>query len=999
MTSIGKSVDDRFVGRKNERDAFRRLLKDPYGANRSFAFHGKGGKGKTWLIRALLADAAEARTQDGQQYFVPTLIDMSATKHRHIEGVMDAVEERLRTEKEALFIEYFSRYLQVKDRLAMLRERPDYSEEGLDAQLKIVQKTFSEGLRQFAEQQPLVLAFDTLEDVYGTSVYNNWLCDSAGLQVPGVICILAGRPAAGITPGSRELEQLHISEALNMYREYKGGDIELTDEEKRWTEVMHQKTGGNPLLLGLAISFNYAVGLSVEEVEGLNENQFREKVINFLQPSYTIAVTESIIPGISPELNAAFRQLLVCASYLNRRFNREILQRLIENDYVIVMDSNQFWERISLELPDLIFIKERSGDVFQLHDILAELIRFYILPTALEDESILTTVAAVSPPRLRQLTREDVPHWYDDFIEAAQDTYQKQLLRAEKLAYVLNTQVWKDVNRSETEASDEYIWAGTPEAERLAHALEPDFEVGLALLEAYYSEHSDVLDRFVLNEVPPEFVEAFPIGLRYRAAELLGIMARRIYALPQSAAYWEVAVATAEQAGDVAGQIGALIGQHNSTWQNDPRGSLALLRQAEQLTEIATHLRPDVYYEVGFTYREMQDVVEAIRWYERAQEEATREKAVDRLATILNDMGFAFSLAGNYGRARTLVETSREIREHRLDTLMRSGADENMLRDARLRVGMSFNTLGLIARHSGELTEANGDHTEALHHFFGVDDDYWVMQASHARGDVHRRIAKSLFDQTRTQAAEEYDQRAQEDIERSITLCEQNGYIQNSDSVYRHMGRLLHDRYFRRSDPNERLALLDEAQAYFEKALSSAEATEDMAEVFECLTEIAFLADDRISIIRQHFSEREEEELNRAQVYIHRLEEALEKHRQVEYPIHHLPVFENLLMIEKGALYYALGDFDQALGAYHLGFAGLASQPGYGEARYDAHKQHLFTNIRKLDDPATQRRWCEKLIETWLSTKTESGQKLADIHPDMIERCKLQMATSFIFFD
>src|SRR5690606_24897241 len=110
--------------------------------------------------------------------------------------------------------------------------------------------------------------------------------------------------------------------------------------------------------------------------------------------------------------------------------------------------------------------------------------------------------------------------------------------------------------------------------------------------------------------------------------------------------------------------------------QTNPSQSLQLLKQAEQLCEQAEHLRPRVFYEMGFTYKEMQSLAKAVKWYERAKSEAISRKDTYRLAFILNDMGFAHSVMGDHTRAYILVDEARVSRQERLAQLVDSQQDK-----------------------------------------------------------------------------------------------------------------------------------------------------------------------------------------------------------------------------------------------------------------------------------------------------------------------------------
>ena len=162
----------------------------------------------------------------------------------------------------------------------------------------------------------------------------------------------------------------------------------------------------------------------------------------------------------------------------------------------------------------------------------------------------------------------------------------------------------------------------------------------------------------------------------------------------------------------------------------------------------------------------------------------------------------------------------------------------------------------------------------------------------------------NLVNQGRLSASKRYEEQAREDLEKSLSLIQQYGFIELEDLANRHMGRLVHDQALRSAgDPAEQVQLLQKAREFFEKGLRIALETDDPNEELENLTEIAFLTDD---LVRAYKEQKRNKSLNQpekveVESYLKRLDEGLEKHRQSERQTYKFAVFENLIKIEKAA--------------------------------------------------------------------------------------------------
>jgi tetratricopeptide (TPR) repeat protein len=526
-----------------------------------------------------------------------------------------------------------------------------------------------------------------------------------------------------------------------------------------------------------------------------------------------------------------------------------------------------------------------------------------------------------------------------------------------------------------------------------------------------------VLNNLLVVEIKPEKVDALSTKYRYRFAVDLGDRARRVYLYERGQDYWRIAVRAARQSGNPDQIIDALLGLHNCTHPLDLNKSLAILEEETlPLCKRCKTKRAEVQYEIGFTHSRLQDISQAIIWYERAKDAASD---VEWMAMILNDMGYAYVFWGQYERAGRYVKRALELRQdwvRRLvselsDMKKKSGSDhqqiesrERELSDARRLLGLSFNTRGQIKRFDGDLAAARGAYSEALDIFSreDVSDYLWQAEALHSRGEVHRRLAVVLFDQDRFEDSDRYEKLAREDIEESLALCDQFGFEKHA--VNRRMGRLVHDQAKRATDLKESLNLLEKARSYFEKGLQAAKDNDNTLEKLENLTELAFLVDDRLEAQKQLSDSKSlnQEQIENGRRDIEALREGLERHRNDPFVIYQFPVFEHLLELEEGAFRFVQGQLDEALEYYLKGYAGLASTPGYGVARYRQHLGHLFDQIKKIEDSALVHEWGKTFIKKWGETKVElvdqegARQTLSQLHPELVEEMQIYLDTAFL---
>lgn len=986
VTSI-KSIDPKkFVGRKEEQIKFNEILSDPRGKKRTLYIQASGGQGKTWLIKMMLLSAS------GKQKVVALdpgrLVDMYSTSNRYIEGVMAVLEQRL-VEKLGKG-DFFAPYYDACQALERARAQEDYSSDEISNKVSELRNVFRKCIEEIVKEQTIVLAFDTFENVDGTEV-KEWILSDNGLQIPNLITLIGSRTpwtdedVANYTSVELlELSGLSDSDAIELYLSYTGEAREsISDTRKNFIRILNEKSNYNPLMLGLAITYFDAVNNEPEDVENLSLTEFEKEVVSWL--SLRNGPPGSVYIG-TIEFKEQMRQAVVLMSYLNRRFDKYFLEKLCKNDFIQMETAtvDSLWQELEHKKPDLFFVKERQGGEIQLHDKLAELLRKHVLVDAFSD---------VTGERLRKFT-DSIIEWYKERIEKV-DKESRNLFQAEQLAYLLRSDLFTDCQNDV---------APSPEICTKLDFLAPQPEAIVSDLEKSRLQRSDVLARLIIGEAKSPLIERFGGAQKHDIFRLLGNIAEQCYEHEAAQKYFEMAYKEAVKMEDPFKQVLALLDQHNSTFQMDTQKSFELLDLAESIckSDNAKNLLPKVLYEKGFTFSVMNDLLQASEWYLKAKKEATRLEDKEMMPTILNDEGYNFLLVGKLPSARISIRAARDHRyreymdlreqlEHNNLTDDQRVVLEDKVREAAKMLGLSYSTLGDLARYSNRLDEALTRYSEAMENFEYSNSRYWQAKMYFTIGETYRRIAVADFIAGRDPKFKEMDALAEENIKESVTLCEQYGFRNDLDTAYRRLGRLHHDRMFRTPNLESQLEHLDDARKYFKKALSLAKETSDQLEILESMTELAFLADDYLSITQSRDPERFEAEKVEAKRDIDALESYI-KESPAENRVFQFPVFEHLLEIEKAAYHFALENYEKSLSLYIKGYVGMAKLPGYGVARFLQHLDHLVSYLKRLfhKDKVLGREWCEALIAAW------EDEGLMEQRPELPQEVSMVRDTSFL---
>lgn len=937
-----------FVGREAELALFREMLKNPHGDKRIMLVLGDGGIGKTYLVREMLGEAKK------QGFLAPDEpIDLFSTDYRHIDGIQWRIK-------------------QIIEELLDLKKQPSPFADWIRGKTDTSER-FYECLKSFCEKTPLVLAFDTFENL--DKVASDWLFKGGpdGLQAPGLVCIVAGRDKEREDIATYQNNPLVLKnkirgftakEANKFFLKITNENVGSVDEllravglsdtsDENSLEWIVQITDGHPLRLEMVFRWLGTL-LEDESLTGLTADKFEERLMVQVRE---LAEREQLDAGAGKRISQPVYDTLLCMAHITRRFDKGFLRYFIDKGLIRLTDPKVTTEDIIASLKQYFFVKVRQSEakrnVLQLHDEMARLVREYVWP--FQDNSAEKKLALWKA----------VEEYYDQLI-AGQTGEEVDTFRAEKLYYTFQRD-WKEGLRQWFALAEE----GNANINKLLPG-----EVRKYLSANYYDDET-------LVEIHRKIAE----------------MERNAGHIKQAVGHWERVQKLGRENGREDWVVDALIGLFNCRWPTEP--GEALREYLEPAQAICEKRFPEklalIYYEIGFAHRQMQDFEKAVEWYDRGIQKFRESPADDPLEGILpNDLGYAHLQLGRWGEAAKYLKEALDRREERLhaaERRLREAVPEDVTRrraernQSALFVGLTRNTLGEYHRYVGELDEALKDYDEAHTRFVEVNDYYWQAKCLCARGETYRRLAWQAWEQGREDTViQDYAQKAKEDIEKSLYLCEKYQHKDERDTAYRRRGRLAHDLalMMQERDVNQAREKLEEAYQDFKRGLEFARETKETLEELENLTELAFLADDSVRIygreaIPDYYRKAVDE-----------LEDALKKHRKDPQRIYQYPVFEALWEMERAAIAYAEGEYPKALKGYVKAFKGLGTFPGYGHARYKQHFGHLTRQIENLPDKDEQVRWCRKFIEVWKKTVMpgRAGKTLADdLFPDLVKWC------------
>ena len=898
------------------------------------------------------------------------LIDLFSTDYRHIDGIQRKIKD-------------------IIENLPELKEKNSPFEDWIKGKTDTSEK-FYECLKKFCAKNPLVLAFDTFENL--EKVASDWLFkdETDGLQVPGLICIVAGRDKEKIEIDTYRnnplvtdayLTGFSDEQAEDFYQkiveENKVKDSRTQEEKDPFDDLLRaaglpkdksldsinwvlEITNGHPLRLEMVFQWLGTL-LGDESLKDLTEDKFDERLMLQVRE---LAGRGQLDAGAGKRVSQPVYDTLLCMAHITRRFNEDFLQYFIEKKLIQQDDPNVTPDDIIKNLERYFFVKVRQGrakadeDIYQLHDELARLVREYVWPY--QDNSGEKKEALLGA----------VDQYYDLLISERLGE-EADILRVEQLYYRLQRD-WEEAGK--------HLW----------------FELA--------EMGSENINKFLPSEIE-KYLESYDIENRVAFHIELARMESKAHHRNQARIHWEQVMNLGEAEGRDDWVVDALVGKFNTYVSADPeKAHQEYLLPAKELAEAKVPDRlATIYYEIGYAHRWMQKIDDAVEWYGKALAEQ-RKRPTDRArkATVLNDRGYAYTFLGRWGFTTRDVENALQIRQSILrderERLEKANPEEReklqrVAMEAARKVGMSHNTLGDFGRYTGHLDNALNQYTDALKLFREAKDTTWQAKALCGMGETYRRLALDANERGNVEARDEFLGKALENMQSSLYLCQKYQIDGERDTALRRLGRYYHDlallemKREKNRDTEFIKKNLRMAHEYFEEALKYALKTNDDLEEFENLTEMAFLLNDAIEVLGE---ENVPDEFKNALVD---LEKALKEHKKDKLRIYQYPVFEYLLRMEKAAIDFVHGLRTEAMDEYLDVYKGLATLPGYGVARYVQHRDHLKEQVEKLS-PEEQIKRCDEIIEIWETTPVPGSKPervLADDYSDLVEWSYLQL--------
>lgn len=921
------SYEYKFIGRKSELAIFNELVKKD-GGKTALYIEAEGGIGKTKLINEFVAAGRELGCDVGPyENQGQNLIDFFTPENRTIYGVRESIAQRVGDK-------YFAKYFKKAQELNNLSSLESKNKEGRMAALDLeLRALFFDELEYAVSQKktPVILFFDTFEKVSNNEAGKWFILDFVPFANKlGIQVIFAGRKENFSPPQSVARHELKGFDKTQEYAEYfkerastllKNSMPSLSETQ----EALYNLSSGKPLL--------------VEIMQFLGWGDFSKEMQELAQDENTKHVfeTQLVSKFVNNENDDPFFKLILEMAYLKHRYNRQIFEHR-QKHFPGIKD----WAHASERLKSFPFVKHYSkSDSFVLHEEFQRMIEMH-------GRGVFREAAT-------ELYEDIVKKLYDNMISQAQSDDLKYLLQVEQLSYILN------VNGNHDQIA-------------------PDYALAKEKISQYNDVRSHTLGGYMISEISYDALKNFqPAESLSDVLRIFGTIAQRVYRYEEAQIYWNGLVEYYKKTADHEKQVEALLSVFNNAWRSNPYYSFEVLKEAHAICEVhARSLLPRVLNSMGFNYARFHNFDEAINNYLKALSVIHDEKQNYLKGIILNNLGVAYLEAGKMPQAKAHLDASKRIRLKMLEEAIENNNPQGV-EAAEIWIGYSFVNLGKSARYSDHLDEAERNYSEAI----GIFDKFKNYSAKAntllERGETLRRMAKKNYENNSNDFARirELENKAETDIQISTDLIQKYGLTTLLDTAYRRKGRILHDKGIRARSVNEKLKCYDEAQYELEKGLEFAKRTKDVREELEYLRELAFLADDRVSALKDNQDQESmsQKEMQRLDYYITLFEEGLRRHKNDTYRLYNYEVFESLLALEKAAFSYEKGEMEQSLELYLIAFVGLAKSPGYGVSNYLMYIPHLARNIERIKDTDLRKAWCGRIIQVWKEEKLDQTRE------------------------
>jgi tetratricopeptide (TPR) repeat protein len=558
-----------YIGRNKEVREFQKILATPHKKPRVMLLRGPGGIGKTWLVRRMLTEA-----EKNNHWVIRDVIDFHPTYYRTVDGIQARIKQLL------------EEFIASRGFLVPMCPFSDY-------EARPTPEVFHTCLERLCKEHPTILAFDTFERL--DQSVRDWLLNDGyrGLQVPGLICVVASRPedetshpVETINPRSFLIKSIEVSgfdkgaipDFYNLAKDKIRGTLDDYFQDSSGDEIVDwlwKRTKGHPLMLEIAINWADLLDKSLLVSSPV---EYEKQIMEKLRDEGDLGRLNIRGKPVSKPVFDTF----VCMSYINRRFDDSFLKFLVDEKFLELYDTESKrkmnFAEIIKKLEDYFFVKTRDENgkrVLQLHDEMARLVKEYVWGYWV----------GIMPNRHH--LPEKIIGYYNKLIRETRSKDLRDSLEIEKLYYMLQSDV----------QGAKRLWFKLASQNR---------ENVVKLLPGEIMKHIQEYDEAEQKEFYSKIAD-------------IQFNLRHIKAARES---WNKVEELGKKFGNDGWVVDALLGKHNCTWQTDPRKSLSeYVEPAIALCESKVPCKlPKALYEKGFAYDQMLDINKAVEYYEKAKD-------------------------------------------------------------------------------------------------------------------------------------------------------------------------------------------------------------------------------------------------------------------------------------------------------------------------------------------------------------------------------------------
>lgn len=940
---VSEAVRRRFVGRIEVLDKF--YLRFAYRhAKNGIYYRGRGGLGKTWILKKILLDNQGDPTRK-----VTEIIDFFETQNHSIRGLQATIKARLQIPN----AEAFQPYDEILKQLETLHLEQTSAYPGAVASLEVrANKQFLECCQQAILGQEVVLLFDTFERIQRQEA-GKWLLEEFLPNVRGAIVVIAGRPGADADqkiPDNvvvYELEGLSLEETAEYIRKY---DPQISPAE---VQMIRTHTNGIPLFIDLIFSDQSSTqrrkyltelqqSTEIERIQDSSDWQRR------LVAQFTEASTQN--------------RIIWAMAHLRRRFDDEMLQYIIQyGDWFHPGDYNNIFK----ELEQTAYVKEYAHQQSHLlHDEVQRMVAAYIPGEVFGSQE-----------DIRKLEELIVRRYYPEKIAAVEekDPELARQLQAEHLGYFLDhfpdagllmyTEYRAQIEKTHDYDFEELLWGEV--SEHLEGLQNNAYQLCKERVEwlrkhSLFQKAGDLARRMV-KEFPDRPVETretlgFMLIRQGKMAEADQVL-KESRALVQDNDFQTIAMLE-----NTLGQLMYLSGRWKEALTHYARGLRAATLAQDNAYMASVYLNRGFLYSMqGHYYNARLQCEHALELLQKLPE--NRENIQRRIYVYMN-------LGSVYRHRHAQIEdyaTAREYYQKSLE-LARNTNNQEAECDALQHLGINAHLWGRALRRNLWEKGIQSGFQES----FGPQDLKNLTLECELQLAAWRSLTEALDiarqAEWRKAIAEGLHRLAKvyREIDRIEKLLSRIGEHADVPPVFSDLNqqagkltmpfeieyeqKLLTSKHFEKLE-----SWMEKAIRLFDLCALIADEVNDFHRTLDSLTELA-----RTFVELKY--------LDAIPIVIRRIE-------RIKL-LYQTELFAEMNEINWGDLDFIRGNFDAALAKYKHAYAEVAKRSGYASYLLDDRLRDLRWHLLELP-PQIRVAWCDKLEEAWL----ESG--ISDTRPDM----------------